>query len=292
MTTIILHGYLKSLYPNEIRVEANSAAEALQSLSLIPALRKKSGERHLVQVEGFESEDALYDKREIDVLHVRPIMMGAGGKNIGIGQIVIGIIMVAVGIYTWNPQLIISGVMMILGGVLQLMAPQPRAASIEDRSRYLGNGRNTVAIGTRIPMIYGRRKAYGQYISFDIDAGYFDAAPAEWYSSPFTNYGDLNYSAAPVDLPISNPQVSYKQPTSDFAGLTYTPAMVDRPETFINFTPIQLLAGDYDINFATGHTLHVRNQASGLTSIVLLLGGEIFDLPPNGTPIVFTQNYG
>lgn len=301
MTTIVLHGHLKTLYPHEIRVQANSAAEAIQSLALIPALQQRSGAKHLVQVDNFESVDALFDRREIDVLHIRPVEAGAGRG--GMGQILIGAVLIIVAWYNpagWSilgaqisaGNLMLAGAMMVLGGVMQMLAPQPSLSSNEERSRYLGNGRNTVAIGTRIPMIYGRRKAYGQYISFDVDAGAFDSAPAEWYSSTFTNYGELNHSAAPVDLPISDPQHAYKQPTSFYAGLSYPATMLEEFQTFINFAAVELLAGDYDINFATGQTLHVRNLTSGLTAITTLLGGEIASLPPIGTPIAFTQNYG
>lgn len=303
MTTIILHGHLKELYPAEIRVEANSAAEAIQSLALIPALRQPSGARHLVQVEGFESADALYDKREVDVLHIHPIMAGAGGG--GWTQIIIGIVIIAVAIYA--PGLLptvlqstaglaavtMAGAMMVLGGVLQLLAPQPSfSASNEERSRYLGNGRNTAAIGTRIPMLYGRRKQFGHYLSFDIDASTFDSAPAEWYSSPFTNYGELTNSAAPVDLPMDDPATAYFQPTSTFTGLSYPIDMTVAPETYIHFSAVQLTAGAWDISFATGHTLHVSVEADGMSTRAIILGGKTNNLPLVGTPIVFTQNNG
>lgn len=292
MTTIILHGHLRDLYSQEIKVQANSAAEAIQSLSLIPELKKTPGLRHLVRVEGFDSADALFDKRQVDVLHIHPVVAGAG--NGGIGQIVLGIVVVVVAV--WFPYLLPSfltpasagmmGAMMILGGVMQMIAPQPRLGT-EERSLYLGNGRNTVAIGTRIPMIYGRRKAYGQYISFDVDSGVFDAAPEEWYSSPFTNYGELTNSAAPSSFYETDPGPSeVADLVATYTGLTGTTTVQ------IHFSQVSVPPGAYDINFVTGQTLHVNITTNGATTVATVLGGRTDILPAVGTQIVFTQNHG
>lgn len=300
MTTIILHGHLRDLHPASIQVEANSAAEAISALQLIPALAGERGEmRHSVVVEGFNSRDALYDRREIDVLHIHPVMVGAGGSRPGVVQVVVGIALIVVGVIAGPPgwagisqgMFYLSGAMMVLGGVLQLLAPQPKLDTNE-KSRYLGTGKNTVAIGTRIPMIYGRVKAYGHYISFDIDSGRFDGAPADWYSSPYTDYGQLTYSSAEPQLPIESPQEQDQSPTSNFQGLAYPDSMVEANVTYITFNPIVLLAGPYDLTFANGMTLRAENATAGTTSRVILLGGEINNMPPVGTPIAFTRNHG
>jgi predicted phage tail protein len=303
MTTIILHGHLGALYPREIKVQANSAAEALQSLALIPELRQRDGTRHLVQVDNFESADALYDKRDIDVLHVRPVMSGAGRG--GVGQVIIGVVMIAVAIYTGGAGLtlfgttisggtmMMGGAMMVLGGVLQMLAPQPNLnASDQERSRYLGSGRNTVGIGTRIPMIYGRRKAYGHYISFDIDASVFDSAPAEWYSSSFTNNGDLTNSAAPVADPLQPPGVVDNQPTAFYTGFTSALSLLDIYFGEINFTPTQLQKGNWNISFSTGEVIRVEVVDTGRVTSAVVHSIKPSNLPPLGTPIVFTRNYG
>lgn len=302
MTTIILHGYLRDLHPEPIQVEANSAAEAIQSLSLIPAL-KRGGKRHMVRAENFDSVDALFDKRNVDVIHLHPVAAGAGGNG-GLGQIILGIVIIVIA--WWNPagwsvggSLIMSqgamymaGGMMVLGGVLQMLSPQPSLSGNNDeKSRYLGNGRNTVAIGTRIPMIYGRRRAFGQYISFNINAGDFDSSPADWYSSTFTDYGDATHSAAPPAEPIDDPQSQYKQPESVFTGLTYPPEMDAAGTTYFNFDAVQLTKGEWDINFRTGQIVHVYVAASGLVSSATLRGGMVYPAPAPGTPITFSQNY-
>lgn len=299
---IHLHGYLKTLYPDELSIQASTVAEAVTALQLIPALRNQG--RHSVAIDGFASRDALYDRCDVQEIHIRPVVAGAGR---GLGQIIIGIAIIAVAFYF--PQLLaalpgggisvgsayLAGAMMVLGGVLAMLSPQPQIAgpTSEDKSRYLGTPKNTVLIGTRIPMIYGRRKAYGQYISFNIVAGDFNAAPASWYASPFTTDGALNNAAAPVDLPMSLPYIRDSQPQSLFVSVKGPVLLTDPPDVFVKFAPpVTLPAGQHDINFATGQTLHVTNLAAGLTGSVKVLGGSTANLPPAGTPIIFTRNYG
>lgn len=299
MTTIILHGYLRDLHPAPIEVEANSAAEAISFLQLIPALAGDRGElRHNVAVDNFGSKDALYDRRKIDVLHVRPVMSGSGRP--GVAQVVIGIALIVVGVMLGpggtsfgikGASFMLAGGMMVLGGILQLLAPQPKLDTNE-KSRYLGTGKNTVAIGTRIPMIYGRVKAYGHYISFDIDSGRFDGAPETWYSSPYTDYGSLSYSSVNPEIPIPPPEDVDQIPTSTFQGLAYPSSMVEEWVTYITFAPIVLLAGEFDASFSNGTTLRVENVTAGTTSRVILKGGEVSNMPPVGTSISFTRNYG
>jgi predicted phage tail protein len=68
------------------------------------------------------------------------------------------------------------GLSLVMGGLLEMLSPAPKmdssgnAASDPEASKYLGATQNTVKIGTRIPLLYGRHIAYGHYISFDVDA--------------------------------------------------------------------------------------------------------------------------
>ena len=39
-----------------------------------------------------------------------------------------------------------------------------------EASKYLGADQNTVKIGTRIPLLYGKHQAFGHYLSFNVDA--------------------------------------------------------------------------------------------------------------------------
>jgi hypothetical protein len=65
--------------------------------------------------------------------------------------------------------------MMILGGILQMLAPTPKSnTGSSDQSLYVPSNQNTVKIGTRIPLIYGRVRHFGHYLSFNVDSKRLD----------------------------------------------------------------------------------------------------------------------
>lgn len=178
---IILHGSLKDLYPGLIEVLAETAAEAIMALSQrlqsIPSIKN----RIAIELPAFQSRDSLYEKTDCSELHIHPALAGAGGKAGGM-QIVLGILLIAVaimmpasvalmGVTLTSGSVMMAGAMMVLGGVLQLLTPTPEAkAGANEKSEYLGTPKNTVKIGTPIPFVFGRRKVYGHYLSFDLDA--------------------------------------------------------------------------------------------------------------------------
>lgn len=176
---IILHGYLKELHPGPLEVEASTIAEAVQFLAQIPVLFRMPGHLHAIEIDGVNSEIALYAATSLAEIHVRPRMTGGGGGNSSMMQIVIGVTMIAVAV--WNPAFLamsakvattvgLMGANLAIGGVLQLLMPQPQAGGSEEGSKYLGGAINTTAIGTPITQIYGTRKVGGHYLSFDVDA--------------------------------------------------------------------------------------------------------------------------
>jgi len=291
MKTIYLHGYLNDLHPEPIKVVAESVAEAISALALIPAFNPRKGKQHSVVIDGFFTESAINDKTDVEEIHVRP-MVFAGGGNGGLFQMIIGAILIVVGFLLTpmfpmlGPLLIKVGLTMVLGGIIQMLMPQPKLEGVgedEMRSQYLGARGNTVAIGTTIPMIFGRHKAWGHYLSFDVDAGDLNTTPASWYASSLTDFGELTYAAAPEEVPSLDPQEEAGIPIGYFAGLS---------GTTLSFTPsIDLPQGGVDVMFNTGRTLHCFNAVSGVTNFVTVQGGNTSDLPATGTPIVFSQNY-
>lgn len=68
---------------------------------------------------------------------------------------------------------------MILGGVLALLMSAPKATSVvaEEKSKYIPANKNTVKTGTPIPILYGRRKVYGHFLSFDVDSRVVSETP-------------------------------------------------------------------------------------------------------------------
>lgn len=176
---IYLHGSLKEIHPDPIEVVAETVAEAIKLVSLqLPGFAPNAVDGYKrIKVVGFETLDSLFAASDQQDLHLIP--QYCGGKQGGFIQILIGAALVAASFFTGGtalaflgPLMMRVGVMLILGGVLQLFN-QPKRDDKDGEQRknhYLGGARNTVDIGTRIPILCGRRKIGGHYLSFNISA--------------------------------------------------------------------------------------------------------------------------
>lgn len=182
MKTVRFEGYLKDMYPDGIQLEAASAAEAITGLQNFPGFRKSDGVLHQVTLPMFQSRDAIFSPTGMKEILLVPVEEGAGGKKGGIFQIIIGVVLViaaaavliASGGSLAGPAMgmWLAGVSMILGGIMALLMPVPKAPSVasEEKSNYIPANKNTVKVGTPIPLLFGRRKVYGHFLSFDIDS--------------------------------------------------------------------------------------------------------------------------
>lgn len=181
MKRIVFEGYLKEMYPNGIELEGDSAAECLLGLQQYEGFRVTDGVQHSVVLPQFQSLDALRAKTDAKEILVLPVAAGAGGKG-GYMQILLGVLLIALTI--WNPLGAFSGsfapfffagqlgATLIASGVVQALMPQPASTDItqEQRSNYLAAAKNTTKVGTRIPLLFGRRRAYGHILSFNVSA--------------------------------------------------------------------------------------------------------------------------
>ncbi|RJF78072.1 tail assembly protein [Azospirillum cavernae] len=167
---VIFHGHLQKLCPVVHDMKVDSPYEALTALvAQIPVLQiVRGGQGYPCRVVGFRTPQALMRRSDVEEIHVMPDYTVAGKAGSWI-QIGIGAILVAVGAYTGNAFLINAGVALIMGGILQLLAPSPNKDGNPDASKYLGAPKNTVAMGTRIIIAYGVNRLYGQFLSYDVN---------------------------------------------------------------------------------------------------------------------------
>jgi len=191
---VILHGYLKSLYPGDIQLNGSTVAEIINGMcKQTKAFEPELGDdRHTIMVKGFTTKESLdAPLGDINELHLFPAM--TGGKSGGFFKIVIGAVLIAAAIWTGGTSLTLGpvlfgtttlagvmfnvGLSLVLGGLMEMMSPAPKidkatgtSTADPEASKYLGPTANTTRIGTRIPLGYGRFKAYGHYLSFDVDA--------------------------------------------------------------------------------------------------------------------------
>jgi predicted phage tail protein len=183
LTTIKLHGILKEDFGDSIKIEASSAADAIEGFTrqvnfygdLLPEVRP------VIRVVGFDTQESLYEERELKEIHLVPAMIGGGG----FGKILIGAALIAlafvpvigqvglVGGMTLGGALLSVGATLVLSGVMQLFMKAPKAGKgtqDPEASKYMALGDNTVAIGTPIAIQYGRGPATGHLLAVNVDS--------------------------------------------------------------------------------------------------------------------------
>lgn len=175
---VIFHGHLGTLLPEPVIVFASTVAEALKAVSrMCPELAPNPKRGKLrVQVKGCRSVESLFDvNNTIEEIHVFPQFNG--GKRGGVTQIIIGVLLIAASFIVapyapWLSSIMLKvGALMLLGGILQLMQqPKRDAPSTTRRSYSFSAGQNTADIGTRISILYGRKKVAGHILGFNINA--------------------------------------------------------------------------------------------------------------------------
>lgn len=113
-----------------------------------------------------------------EVIRIVPVIIGS--KKAGVLQTILGAVLVVVGVVlnftpfaAASPFLYQAGGALILGGVIQMLSPQPAGlASKQDadnRASYaFGGVTNTAAQGYPVPIGYGKRRIGGAIISAGI----------------------------------------------------------------------------------------------------------------------------
>jgi len=181
LVNVVLHGPFAAFHDGPIKIEAQNAFQAIEALSrqiegFQPSAKKGKAR---VKIVGYETEESLYqDIPENETLHIVPQLNGGKSGNAWL-QILAGVALIGVALIPGVGTMVSSiamkvGAMLVLGGLSQLLAPQPENdKDVQVKSRYLGSPGNTVQIGTRIPILYGEDRVYGHYLSFDINSQQF-----------------------------------------------------------------------------------------------------------------------
>lgn len=178
MKTIQLHGILAKKFGRYFTLDVKTAKEATHALACqIPAFKafmldsERLGYRFAVFLgkkrtqKNNISEDEIDNITTAEHIHIVPKVIGAGGKAMGWLQVIAGVAMVGVGIFTGNVGLIGAGAGLLLGGVASLMMPTPQMDSQDEDGNRANNGFGgavtTVAQGNPVPILYGEREVGG-----------------------------------------------------------------------------------------------------------------------------------
>ena len=178
LKVVQLHGILARKFGRYFTLDVKTAKEATHALACqIPAFKafmldsERLGYRFAVFLgkkrtqKNNISEDEIDNITTAEHIHIVPKVIGAGGKAMGWLQVIAGVAMVGVGIFTGNVGLIGAGAGLLLGGVASLMMPTPQMDSQDEDGNRANNGFGgavtTVAQGNPVPILYGEREVGG-----------------------------------------------------------------------------------------------------------------------------------
>ncbi|EBW8396675.1 tail assembly protein [Salmonella enterica subsp. enterica serovar Florida] len=188
MARICLYGDLQR-FGKRFSLSIKTAAEGVYALALqIPGFRQRMSEGwYQVRIAGRDvvPDDVTARLHEPlptgAVIHIVPRMEGA--KSGGIFQVVLGAVAIAAAFWTggasmaaWgalSTGLFTAGASMMLGGVAQMLTPQPKAPSMHSadngkQNTYFSSLDNMVAQGNPLPVAYGEVMTGSRRISQEL----------------------------------------------------------------------------------------------------------------------------
>lgn len=192
LKTIRLYGVLGAKFGREHRLAIDSPREAIKALSILyDGFEQFLANAHLRGLEFavFKGKrNIAKDELHLDTcedIRIAPVIKGS--KRGGFFQTVIGVALIAAATYFtgglgaaftaggWAGAAAMSGAAMAIGGIVQMLSPQPRGLSMrqdaDNKPSYaFGGAVNTTAQGNPVPLLYGlgRREIGGAVISAGI----------------------------------------------------------------------------------------------------------------------------
>jgi predicted phage tail protein len=190
--TIRLYGVLGAMFGRVHKLVVDTPKEAVKALSVtIPGFERfliTAKDRGLTFSVFIGKKNIGRDELEfqgVDDIRIAPIIIGS--KKAGAFQTILGAVLVVVGVVvgvmtSWTGiggtigyGMAMSGASMMLGGVVQMLSPQPgglaRRESPDNKPSYaFGGPVNTIAQGNPVPILYGKRRIGGAIISAGIFA--------------------------------------------------------------------------------------------------------------------------
>ena len=187
MRTVRLYGKLGTRFGRRFELAVASPAEAIQALCvLLKGFRRElleSKDKGIAYAVFAGKRNLTKEELELppgrDEIRIAPILVGS--KRGGILQTIIGAVLVVVGAVVsyfgggLGAPLMKFGAVMMLGGVIQMLSPQPSGLSARDSpengASYNFNGPvNTSAQGNPVPLLYGELEVGSAVISGGIFA--------------------------------------------------------------------------------------------------------------------------
>lgn len=195
LKTIKLIGAAGRKFGREFRIAVSSPAEAFRALCVLcPGLRGWVLQQHekgiawrvVTDDASGLTEDELKRETGEEAIIFAPILRGAGGDGSGIGQIILGIALIAVAVFVPAATFGLTSMLgvglvggsLVLGGVATLLTPTPELpkqgktgeqTAEELESNLFTRGASNGAQGEVVPVLYGQRLVPSpRVVSFDL----------------------------------------------------------------------------------------------------------------------------
>lgn len=184
MKTICLHGWLGKRFGTKFTMEVASPAEAIRALCSqfkgLAQMLANDANGFTVWVDKDNVRDEMLQSpfSQKETLHIVPVVSGA--KDASVGQIILGIVLVAASFYTFGVSngfyaaafakgLMTFGTALIVGGISQMLFAPPAmqvSEKPENKPSYAFNGPvNTIQQGNCVPILYGELIHGSQVVS-------------------------------------------------------------------------------------------------------------------------------
>lgn len=175
MREVRLYGHLAERFGKVFNLDVRTIGEAIAALRAnLPgfethlAKHSKPGYHVVVGKRDFD-ESELQEPCGRGTIKIIPVIAGA---KTGFGKIVLGAVLVVAGLILEQPWMVKAGIMMVVGGVAQLLSQSPklqRGEKPENTPSYSFNGPvNTVTQGNPVPVCYGEMIVGSQVASFGL----------------------------------------------------------------------------------------------------------------------------
>lgn len=176
MMTVRLYGHLGRDFGREFKLNVKTAQQALRALiTQVKGLRERLGAAsepgyHLRMGPEFLGEEDL--GRQVGqgkVLRIVPATVGSSAT----ARVVVGAVLVVAGAYFAQPWMVTMGLSLVVGGVAELLAPQPKMQDADSseaaaKSYAFAGPQNTVGQGPPVPVGYGELLCGGHVISAQV----------------------------------------------------------------------------------------------------------------------------
>ena len=248
MVTVRFYGDLKQ-FGTSFKMDVETVPEALRALmTQVKGLREHIEKGHYeVRADGNLLSESSLDTNLNASLHITPVVKGAG-KNGGLMQIVVGVVMIAAAFWTaggasmgaWSAMqsaAFAAGVGMVMGGIAQLLTKMPSMDPMKDsedlKSSSFSNLANMTAQGAPVPLIYGKMMVGSKVLSQGVRSVYSGSdgdgsGPIQPGKNSFVGFTELRKNVKPV---ANDPRYRFDSTNPKVINRNFVTAFVKKDTT-------------------------------------------------------------